>query len=344
MEFAALRQHVSFRRLRTCLPYWLGPLCAITGREQLQQTTGRECAVIRLPRRRGRAVALAPRCSATDHRALLHPVICVGTGSAAHAGCATSTFAAGEQPTTQQATEVTLERRIENALKDLEIFNARAYKPDNLQATEVTLERIIENAIKDLDSATARTLNADQDRLNELMRKSGVYDTGDMFRRAAPYIDRILRGEKPAALPVQLPTKFQMAVNLKTAKALGLTLPHSPMPGCRGRLAALGDVPKQRQGGAETVWPSALPRGSGQRKKGQPRKCRAPVMAASSNSIAVSNANASRTMRAFIHVPDLDYLSIQINPPRRRRFGPPNRRARGGGQHRPRAQCYWSRS
>jgi putative tryptophan/tyrosine transport system substrate-binding protein len=49
-------------------------------------------------------------------------------------------------------------------------------------------------------------------------------DTGDMFRRAAPYIDRILRGAKPAELPVQLPTKFQMAVNLKTAKALGLTL------------------------------------------------------------------------------------------------------------------------
>jgi putative tryptophan/tyrosine transport system substrate-binding protein len=52
-------------------------------------------------------------------------------------------------------------------------------------------------------------------------------DTGDMFRRAAPYIDRILRGAKPAELPVQLPTKFQMAVNLKTAKGLGLTLPPS---------------------------------------------------------------------------------------------------------------------
>jgi putative tryptophan/tyrosine transport system substrate-binding protein len=52
-------------------------------------------------------------------------------------------------------------------------------------------------------------------------------DTGDMFRRAAPYVDRILRGVKPAELPVQLPTKFQMAVNLKTAKALGLTLPPS---------------------------------------------------------------------------------------------------------------------
>src|SRR5262249_33559448 len=52
-------------------------------------------------------------------------------------------------------------------------------------------------------------------------------DTGDMFRRAAPYIDCILRGAKPAELPVQLPTKFQMAVNLKTAKSLGLAIPES---------------------------------------------------------------------------------------------------------------------
>jgi putative ABC transport system substrate-binding protein len=50
-------------------------------------------------------------------------------------------------------------------------------------------------------------------------------DRADAFRRAAPYVDRILRGAKPAELPVQLPTKFQMAVNLKTAKALGLTIP-----------------------------------------------------------------------------------------------------------------------
>jgi putative ABC transport system substrate-binding protein len=52
-------------------------------------------------------------------------------------------------------------------------------------------------------------------------------DGADLFRRAAPYVDRILRGAKPAELPVQLPTKFEMAVNLKTAKALGLTVPQS---------------------------------------------------------------------------------------------------------------------
>jgi putative tryptophan/tyrosine transport system substrate-binding protein len=52
-------------------------------------------------------------------------------------------------------------------------------------------------------------------------------DQVESWRRAAPYVDRILRGAKPADLPVQLPVKFEMAVNVKTAKALGLTVPQS---------------------------------------------------------------------------------------------------------------------
>ena len=53
------------------------------------------------------------------------------------------------------------------------------------------------------------------------------YDAKDIWRAAAAYVDRVLRGEKPGDLPVQLPAKYQLVINLKTAKALGLSIPQS---------------------------------------------------------------------------------------------------------------------
>jgi len=67
--------------------------------------------------------------------------------------------------------------------------------------------------------------------LSEFARDGGLLSFGtdqvDISRRAASYVDRVLRGAKPGDLPVQFPTKFEMAVNLKTAKSLGLTVPQS---------------------------------------------------------------------------------------------------------------------
>ena len=64
-----------------------------------------------------------------------------------------------------------------------------------------------------------------EDRYRMLLGASNGYDELDSYRRAATYADRILKGEKPSELPVQAPVKFELVINLKTAKALGLAVP-----------------------------------------------------------------------------------------------------------------------
>jgi ABC-type uncharacterized transport system substrate-binding protein len=144
------------------------------------------------------------------------------------------------------------ERTDRDMLKGAEVA-ARALEV-RLQIVEARRPADIDRAFSDMTRARAGALtalgsamfNSERRRLVDLAAKNrlpAVYplrefvDAGglmsygpnlaDLFRRAATYVDRILKGAKPGDLPVELPTKFELVINLKTAKALGLTIPPS---------------------------------------------------------------------------------------------------------------------
>jgi putative ABC transport system substrate-binding protein len=115
--------------------------------------------------------------------------------------------------------------------------------PDELDSTFATMTRHrIDGLIVIGDPLTVRYRTrivelAAKNRLStvygipEFVRAGGLLAYGpnyaDLFRRAATYVDKILKGAKPGDLPVEQPTKFELVINLKTAKALGLTIPPS---------------------------------------------------------------------------------------------------------------------
>jgi putative ABC transport system substrate-binding protein len=144
------------------------------------------------------------------------------------------------------------ERTDKDMLKEAEVA-ARALGV-RLQVVEARGPADIDKAFSDMTRARAGALAvvgsamlfAERRRLADLAAKNrlpAVYarrewvdagslmsygpNTADMFRRAATYVDKFLKGTKPADLPVEQPTKFELVINLKTAKALGLTIPPS---------------------------------------------------------------------------------------------------------------------
>jgi putative tryptophan/tyrosine transport system substrate-binding protein len=103
---------------------------------------------------------------------------------------------------------------------------ARRQHPDALITIEDPLTLDYRNQIADFAAGhQLPTLHG----LREFVAAGGLMSYGanrvDLFRRAAGYVDKILKGANPADLPVQQPTKFEMVINLKTAKALGLDVP-----------------------------------------------------------------------------------------------------------------------
>jgi putative ABC transport system substrate-binding protein len=120
-----------------------------------------------------------------------------------------------------QPLEVRSQKDFQNALKAANEGRARALILQQTNLTNTHRKEIVELATKH--------------RLPTMLGESGIMDTGglmsygpnysDLFRRAAVYVDKILKGTKPSDIPVEQPTKFEFVINLKTAKQIGATIP-----------------------------------------------------------------------------------------------------------------------
>ena len=123
----------------------------------------------------------------------------------------------------------------------LQVVEARG--PDDFERAFTEMTRARANALVVLTSATFPVARRSLVELAAMTRLPAIYpfredveagglmsygpSVSDLFRRAATYVDKILKGTKPADLPVEQPTKFELVINLKTAKALGLTIPQT---------------------------------------------------------------------------------------------------------------------
>ena len=112
---------------------------------------------------------------------------------------------------------------LESAFTAIARAEAQAVFVLSLGAYSAARQRMAELAIRH----RLPTMFADRDHVEAGGLMSYGADLGDLFRRGAIYVDKILRGAKPGDLPVEQPTKFELVINLKTAKALGLTIPQS---------------------------------------------------------------------------------------------------------------------